>query len=126
MENRKLLFFSVVLLFILLVAGNARANKAEVKITAPESAAKGSEIIIQVTVIHNADNFFHHVEWLWIQVNGKEIARWEYSASNRPEGATFTKEIKYKLEGNAEVKAQASCNLHGSAGETVVTVVAKE
>jgi desulfoferrodoxin (superoxide reductase-like protein) len=105
---------------------NAWANKAEAKIEAPESAAKGSEIAIRVTVIHNADSYFHHVEWLWIQVNGNEIARWDYTASNRPEGATFTKEIKYKVEGDAEIKAKASCNMHGSAGEAVIKVLAKE
>ena len=45
---------------------------------------------------------------------------------NRPEGATFTKEIKYKVEGDVEIKAKASCNMHGSAGEAVTKVLAKE
>ena len=102
------------------------ANKAEAKIEAPESTPQGSEITIRVTVVHNADSFLHHVEWLWIQVNGNEVARWDYTASNRPEGATFTKEIKYKVEGDVEVKAKASCNMHGSAGEAVGKVSAKE
>ncbi len=126
MKIRKLMLLSVVVLFIFLVTGNAWANKAEAKIEAPESAGKGSEITIRVTVIHSADSYFHHVEWLWIQVNGKEIARWDYTAADRPEGATFTKEIKYKVEGDAEIKAKASCNLHGSAGEAVVKVLARE
>jgi desulfoferrodoxin (superoxide reductase-like protein) len=59
-------------------------------------------------------------------VNGKEIARWDYTMGNRPEGATFTKEIKYKVEGDIEIKAEASCNLHGSAGPATVKVSAKE
>ncbi len=126
MNNRKLMLLSVTVLILFLVTGNAWANKAEAKIEAAESAAKGSEITIRVTVIHNADSYFHHVEWLWIQVNGKEFARWDYTAANRPEGATFTKEIKYKVEGDVEIKAKASCNMHGSAGETVAKVLAKE
>ena len=126
MNSRRLMFLSVAVLFIFLVTGNAWANKAEAKIEAPESAAKGSEITIRVTVIHNADSYFHHVEWLWIQVNGNEIARWDYTANNRPEGATFTKEIKYKVEGDLEIKAKASCNMHGSAGDAVIKVLAKE
>jgi len=104
----------------------AWADKAEAKIEAPESAAKGSEITIRVTVIHNANNFFHHIEWLWIKVNEKEIARWDFTGSNKPEGATFTREVKYPVEGNSEIKAKASCNIHGSAGEAVVKVLAKE
>jgi desulfoferrodoxin (superoxide reductase-like protein) len=126
MNNRKLTLLPVAVLFIFLAAGHAWANKAEAKIEAPESAAKGSEITIRVTVIHNADSYFHHVEWLWIQINGNEIARWDYTSSNRPEGATFTKEIKYKVEGDVEIKAKASCNMHGSAGEAVIKVLAKE
>ncbi len=50
----------------------------------PEAAAKGSEIIIRVIAIHNANSFLHHVEWLWIQGNDIEISRWDYSATNRP------------------------------------------
>ena len=126
MNNRKLMLFSIVVLFIFLVTGNAWANKAEAKVEAPESATKGSEITIRVTVIHNANIYFHHVEWLWIQVNGNEIARWDYTATNRPEEATFSKEIKYKVEGDVEIKAKASCNMHGSAGEVVIKVLAKE
>ena len=126
MNNRKLTLFSLAVLFMFFFSGNAWANKAETKIEVPESAAKGSEITIRVTVIHNSDNFSHHVEWLRIQVNGREIARWDYSATDRPEGAAFTKEIKYKVEGDAEIKAKASCNIHGSAGEAVMKVLAKE
>ncbi len=126
MNNRKLMLLSVTVLILFLVTGNAWANKAEAKIEAAESAAQGSEITIRVTVTHNADSFLHHVEWLWIQVNGNEIARWDYTATNRPEGATFTKEIKYKVEGDVEIKAKASCNIHGSAGEALIKVLAKE
>lgn len=126
MNRRDFLVASGVLVAGLLVLrGTAWANKAETKIEAPLSAPQGSEITIRVTVIHSANNFFHHVEWLWVQMNGREINRWEYSATSLPEGATFTKEIKYVVEGDLEIKGKASCNLHGSANESVVKVTAK-
>jgi desulfoferrodoxin (superoxide reductase-like protein) len=125
-NKKKLILLSVAALFTFLLSGNAWANKAESKIEVPEAVAKDQEITIRVTVTHNANNFFHHVEWVWVQVNGKEIARWDYTASDKPEGETFTKEIKYKVEGDLEIKAKASCNMHGSAGEAVVKVLAKE
>jgi len=103
----------------------AWANKSETKIEAPESADKGSEITIRVMVTHSANSFFHYTEWLWVHVNGKEIAKWEYSSSNRPEDAIFTKEIKFKVEGDLEIKTKASCNMHGSANEAVMKVTAK-
>ncbi|NWG04415.1 MAG: hypothetical protein HXY44_16300 [Syntrophaceae bacterium] len=102
------------------------ANKSATSIEVPESATKGSEITIRVKVTHNANNFMHYTKWLQITVNGKEIARWDYTMTNRPEGATFTKEIKYKVEGDIEIKAEASCNLHGSAGIATAKVSVKE
>jgi desulfoferrodoxin (superoxide reductase-like protein) len=109
---------------LLFLRGTAWANKAETKIEVPQSAPRGSEITIRVTVIHSADNFFHHVEWLWVQMNGQEIDRWEYSPFHLPEGATFTKEIKYVVDGDMEIIGKSSCNLHGSAGPAVVKVKA--
>ncbi len=109
-------------LFFILGGKNAWANKAEAKIEAPPRAALGSEITIRVTVIHSANNFFHHTEWLQVKSNEKEIARWDFTGTNKPEAATFTREIKYRVDGNVEIKAQASCNLHGSAGENVTKV----
>jgi desulfoferrodoxin (superoxide reductase-like protein) len=102
----------------------AWANKSETKIEAPDTAEKGSEITIKVTVTHNANSAIHYTEWLWVQVNGKEVARWDFG-SKKPEGATFTREIKVKVEGDLEIKAKANCNMHGSANEAVVKVTAK-
>ena len=103
----------------------AWANKAETKIEVPESAGKDSEITIKVTVTHSANSYFHYTEWLWVQVNGKEIAKWEYSSGNRPEDATFTKEIKLKVDGDLDIKGKASCNIHGSANDAAAKVTAK-
>jgi desulfoferrodoxin (superoxide reductase-like protein) len=110
---------------LLVIRGTAWANKAETRIEVPESADKGSEITIKVTVIHSANNFFHYTEWLWVQVNGKEIAKWQYSSGNRPEDATFTKEIKFRVDGDLEIKGKASCNMHGSANEATAKVTAR-
>jgi len=109
----------------LLAGGTAWANKSETKIEVPESAAKGSEIIIRVTVTHSANSFFHYTEWLWVQVDGVEKARWDFSSSNRPEGEIFTREVKVKVEGEWNIRAKASCNLHGSANEATAKVLAK-
>ena len=106
------------------VSAPAWANKAETKIEAPETAAKGSEITLKLTVTHSANSAFHYTEWLWVQVNGKEVARWDFG-SKKPEGATFTREVKVKVDGDLEIKAKASCNMHGSAGEATAKVTAK-
>jgi desulfoferrodoxin (superoxide reductase-like protein) len=101
-------------------------NKSATSIEVPENISKGSEITIRVTVTHNANSFIHYTQWLQIMINGKEIARWDYTMGNRPEGATFTNEIKYKAEGDIEIKAEASCNMHGSAGPATVKVLVKD
>ena len=120
------LIFLVMVMVVLLYGQDLRANKSTTSIEVPENITKGSEITIRVTVTHNANNFIHYTKWLQIMVNGKEMARWDYTMSNRPEGAIFTKQIKYKVEGDIEIKAEASCNIHGSAGPSTVRVLVKE
>jgi desulfoferrodoxin (superoxide reductase-like protein) len=118
------LVFLVMIVF--LYGQDVWANKSATSIEVPENITKGSEFTIRVTVTHNANNFIHYTKWLQIMINGKEIARWDYTMGNRPESATFTKEIKYKAEGDIEIKAEASCNIHGSAGPSTVKVLVKE
>jgi len=115
----------ILVMIIFVYGGYVWANKSTTSIEVPESVPKGSEITIRVTVTHNANNFLHHTQWLQIIINGKEISRWDYTMGNRPEGAIFTKEIKYKVDGDIEIKAEASCNIHGSAGPAITKVLAK-
>ncbi len=103
----------------------AMADKAAVTIEAPAEAAKGSEITIRVTVTHNGNSARHYVEWVKIFVNNKEIAKWEYASSKLPEALPFTREIKYKAEATMEIKAEASCNVHGSKGPTTAKSTVK-
>ena len=122
------------LLVSLLFTGVACANQAAATLEVPASAAKGSEITIRVTVTHNANAIFHHVQWLYVIVNGKEIARWSYSMFNlpKPDGKlssipfVFTKEIKYTVNDRSEIKAEASCNIHGSKGPAMAQVSVEE
>jgi len=124
MTGKLSLIFLVMI--VLLYGRDVWANKSATSIEVPENITKGSEITIRVTVTHNANNFIHYTKWLQIMINGKEIARWDYTMGNRPEGAIFTKEIKYKAEGDIEIKAEASCNIHGSAGPSTVKALVKE
>ena len=124
MMTRRSVFLAIVFSFLILqFTSHALANKAAVAIQAPASAAKGSEITIRVTVTHNANNFLHYTEWVSVMVDNQEVARWNYTSGNRPDGEVFTKEVKYTLNGNAEIRAQASCNLHGSEGPATAKVL---
>ncbi len=120
-----LLVIGATVLLSLAFSGNARADKASVSFDVPESATDGSEVTVIITVTHNADNFIHHVNWVYITVNGKEIERWKFKWNNLPPAATFTKEIKFKMEGAAEIKAEANCNLHGSTGAVIKSITLK-
>jgi desulfoferrodoxin (superoxide reductase-like protein) len=122
--KRSVLVVSCFLFLSCLVSGPVFANKAAVSLEGPGSAETGSEVIIKITVVHNANSFMHHTKWLKVQVNGKPVEQWDYTASNRPPGETFTKEIKIKLLDNTEVVAEASCNIHGSAGPAKLTISA--
>jgi len=121
-----ILFFIQFFLGVLLCANVAFANKASVSIEAPPEVAKGTEITIRLTVDHSVDNIFHHVEWVELVVNNRQIGYWRYSAFDLPPAATFTKEIKYTVDENTEIRAEASCNLHGSAGPAFFKIGIKE
>jgi len=112
-RSRIFLWFPILLIF-LLPAPPALADKASITIQAPPQAAKESEITVRLTITHSSNSFFHHVDWVEVSLNGQTAYRWEYSATKRPEAATFTKEIKIKIDRDTEIKAEANCNLHGS------------
>ncbi len=103
-------------LFLFLSISTVSANKSSVTIDAPDSVAKGAEVAIKLNVMHNGNNIFHHTEWVYVKVNGKEIARWDFSMFNRPETENFSREIKYIINEPVQIEAEASCNVHGSSG----------
>lgn len=124
MRTRTLVCISV--LFILFsFAGPVLANKSSVSIEGPQTVAKDTEITIRVTVTHKGNSFIHYTHWLKVMVNQKEIARWDYTMGQRPEAEVFTKEIKIKADENMEVTAEASCNIHGSAGPAKLQISIK-
>ena len=106
-------------------AAPAMADKAAVAIEASASAAKGAEITIRLTITHSANTDRHHIEWVKIWVNNLEVQKWVYSPSNLPEGVPFTREVKATASENLEIKAEASCNIHGSKGPAVIKIVVK-
>ena len=110
---------------LLLSTGIALADKSAVTIIAPESAAKGTEVTIKLNVTHHGNNMLHYTKWVYIKINGKEIARWDFSATKTPESEYFTKEIKYTINEPAQIEAESNCNIHGSAGITKAGIAVK-
>jgi len=119
------LFAGLIVLF-LITAPSAFANKASVKIDAPDIVVKGSEITIKINVEHESNSMFHYTKWVYVMINGKETNRWEYSWRKRPESNNFTKEITYTVNEPLEIVAEGSCNTHGSEGKVTHTVSLKE
>ena len=123
---KKGMLLGIVMLAILLFQVNvALANKSEASIEAPANAAKGSEMTLRITATHNANTASHYTEWLKVMANKKEVARWDFTRENRPEGAVFTKEIKIKVTEDTEIVAESSCNNHGSKGPAKHKIVVK-
>jgi desulfoferrodoxin (superoxide reductase-like protein) len=120
------LFWIIVLLGVGTLSGVALADKSVATIEGPANAAKGSEITLKVTVTHSANSAAHYTEWLKVTVNDKEIARWNYTSSQRPDAAVFTKEVKMKVLEAVEVKAESNCNVHGSKGPSILKISVKE
>ncbi|MDI6844946.1 MAG: desulfoferrodoxin family protein [Candidatus Saccharicenans sp.] len=92
------------------------ANKSAVKVEAPAAVKAGEEATIVIHVSHRGNSSLHYTNRLVVMANGKEIARWNFTSGNRPENEIFSREVKLKIEEETEIIAEATCNLHGSAG----------
>lgn len=103
---------------VLVLAAPVFADKSSVEIEAPQTAVVGSEIVIRLRVAHSGNNFIHHTSWAYLNVNGKEVGRWEYPFENE----RFVREVKVIVTGNMEIEGMADCNLHGSVGKKTMTV----
>jgi desulfoferrodoxin (superoxide reductase-like protein) len=110
---------------LLLAAQTSYADKASVIISAPETVAKGTEVLVKLTITHSANNFFHYTNWVTFKVNGKEFSRWEFTSSKRPEAAVFTREVKVTINEPVELIAEANCNMHGSKGPATWKIAVK-
>ena len=120
------LFCCFLFFVFLLAAQTSYANKSSVAISAPETTAKGSEVLVKLTITHSANNFLHYTNWVTLKVNGKEFSRWDFSSGKRPEGAVFSREVKITVNEPIELVAEANCNMHGSAGPAKWKIAIKE
>ena len=125
-KHRAGIMVAVITLVVGLSAGVSLADKSAVSIEVPDQAAKGTEVVVKLHVTHSANSFFHYTNWLQVKVNGKDTALFEYSMGNRPEGPTFTKEVKLMANEPLEIVAEANCNLHGSQGPAKKKIALKE
>ena len=101
-------------------------NQPTVTIEAPAKVPRGSEITIRITIDHSANDPIHHVQWVQVLVNYQVVVWREYSLFNLPEDYTFRIEIKYTVNEDTEIRAEAACNFHGSRGATSFKVSAKD
>jgi len=123
--QKKVMILVAGLSFILIMQGVALANKSSVAIEAPKVAQKGSEIVVRITVTHKGNSALHYTNWLRVVVNKKEVARWDFDSTQRPESEIFTREIKIKVMEDLDITAEANCVLHGSAGPIIIKILLK-
>ena len=124
--RRRDFLLSIPFFLIPLRSGVAFANKSSTSIEAPQTVQRGSEVTLRVTVTHKGNSFLHYTKSLQVMANKKEIARWDFSSSQRPEADVFTREVKITALEDLEVIAEAHCNLHGSSGPAMAKISVKE
>lgn len=117
---KKLLLLVSALFF--LGAGSALANKSAVRLEAPANAKQGEKVAVTLFVTHSANNFFHHTKRVNLIINGQEAARWEFSGTNLPEAAEFSRTVEHVVTGPVTLESAAFCNMHGSTNTATATV----
>lgn len=118
MKNR----MALSLLLILAFSSVLLANKTSVTLSGPQAVAAGTEVTIVVQVSHSANGAGHYTNWVSVKADGKEIARWDFSSTKRPEDANFTREVKWTVTAPVEITAQGNCNLHGGRAPAVLKI----
>jgi len=98
------------------------ANRTAVALAGPVSVAAGTEVTITIQVTHSANTATHYTNWVSVKADGKEIARWDFSASHLPENENFSRTVKYTVSKPVEIVAQGNCVRHGSRGPAVLKI----
>lgn len=109
MQTKAILAILLTATLLLLGPATARADKSEVRIEAPDKATKGSEIVIQLNVSHHGNNLLHHTKWLRLDINGKTVQKWEFSATQRPEAENFSRTFNYTARSRSSLRRAATC-----------------
>ena len=122
---RRLVFYFL-FLTVFVAAQTGWADKSAVTLSAPETAAKGSEVSVKLTITHSANSYFHYTNWVTLKVNGKEFSRWDFTRDKRPEEAVFSREVKIPVNEPVELVAEANCNIHGNKGPAKWKITVKE
>lgn len=118
----KTIVISVSGLLLAVLAQPLLANKSAVSIEAPAAVKAGEEATIIVRVSHRGHSRLHYTRRLVVLANGQEVALWDFSSSTRPEAENFAREIKLIIKAETEIVAEATCNLHGSAGPASIRI----
>jgi Desulfoferrodoxin len=124
--RKRFCFFCFVI--FLLFPQHLFANEPVVSIQIlSEKVQAGEEIEIQLTISHNANYFFHFVEWVDLFINREQSNYWAYSAFDLPPAKSFKKVVKYKVPNMDEIiiVAEAGCIRHGSSGKVTLFVPVK-
>ncbi|MDO8945577.1 MAG: hypothetical protein Q7U88_00310 [Desulfocapsaceae bacterium] len=74
----KMILLIVGALIFLCAESSALANKAAVRLGAPENTTQGEKIKITLFVTHSANNCFHYTKRVYLKINGQEKASWEF------------------------------------------------
>lgn len=103
----------------------AWADKSKATINGPHEAKMGEEVTLEVVFSHSANSPTHYTQWAEVVINGQQVSRWDFTPNELPEGASFTRKVRVKVEGDLEVMAQASCNRHGTKGPATLKIKAR-
>ena len=107
----------------ILITVSVYPNKSAVRIVVPNKVVKGSDVTITLEVTHSGNNFIHHVNWVYLKVNGVENKKWEFGSFSLPEKEDFSRTVTIKADDKLDLEADANCNIHGSMGVSKATVL---
>ncbi|MDH7500254.1 MAG: desulfoferrodoxin family protein [candidate division NC10 bacterium] len=114
---------AVSLLLVALWVLPSWADVPTVSIQGPKEVKANQPFSITLTIVHQGNNFIHHISRLAIYVDGKEVKAWQYSWRSHPKEESWSISHELTLEQGATISAIATCNLHGPSKEATLAVL---
>ena len=106
-------FTAVLFVIIMMALLPVEANRAGIKVTAPEEVAAGENFTIGLEISHSDNDGGHYVDWVRIWMDDELVKEWTYTPEDFVPETRWTLEYETSIDKPTEIRARANCNLHG-------------
>jgi len=116
-------YSAVLFLVIMMNLFPVWANRAGLKVTAPEEVGAGESFTVELEISHSNNDEGHYVDWVRIWMDDELVKEWTYTPDDFVQETRWTLEYETSIDEPAEIRARANCNLHGGSQKRLTVAI---